>query len=213
MIETLAWDCGTQVDLADIDGLLYVPGTHTIRPRLKRLAEQARQRGIPRLCTVITHRAGDPDLAAGKPDYKTTWPAHCIEGSAGWKQIPETACQRAIEIPREPHAERPVRESLRAAHSEILLECAGFDPWSNVALGTLFEVLEPRRVVVFGVPADRMVAAAVEGVLTRGLGVAVVHDAVKPFDVKLWDPLRAAWTEKGVVFVDHASALASQARS
>lgn len=206
MAELLAWDCGTQLDLADIDGTLYVPGTHSVRPRLQRLTEEARRRRVPRLCTVVTHREGDPDLASAKPDYKTTWPPHCLENTPGWRQIPETACLRAVEVPREPHSSRSVTEALRAYSDEILLEVAGFDPWVNVALPTIFEVLAPRRVVIYGVPADRMLAAAVAGCLERGVGVTVVEDSVKPFDVKAWDALRAPWQEKGVTFADHKSA-------
>lgn len=206
-MDTIVWDCATQQDLADIDGTLYVPGTHSIRPRLQRLAEAARRAGLPRLCTVVTHREGDPDLAVGKPDYKTTWPPHCLEGTPGWAQIPETACVRAVEIPLDPHAARPVRETLRAYSGEILLEVAGFDPRGHVALTTILEVLAPKRVIVYGIPADRMVAAVVDGCLTRELAVTVVEDAVKPFDMKLWDQLRAGWAEKGVSFKDHKSAL------
>ena len=44
MTDLLLWDCGTQIDLADIDGLLYVPATHSIRPRFGWLAEEAKKR-------------------------------------------------------------------------------------------------------------------------------------------------------------------------
>ena len=206
MADILLWDCGTQFDLADIDGTLYVPGTTTIRPRLQRLAESARRRGVPRLCTLVTHREGDPDITAGKPDYKTTFPVHCLEGTPGWRQVAETTCERPVEIPREPHAERPIRESLRAYQAEILVEVAGFDPWPHPALPTILEPLAPKKVVVCGVPADKTVVPIVNGLLERGLGVVVVEDAVKPFDAKAWDQARAAWAEKGVAFVDHRSA-------
>ncbi len=208
MSAMILWDCGTQSDLADVDGSLYVPGTETIRPRLQRLAQAARARGIPRLCTVVTHRAGDPDLTEAKPDFKTTFPPHCMEGTPGWKQVPETACERPVEIPREPHAERPVRETLRAYRAEILVEIAGFDPWRHVALPTILEVLAPDHVVVYGVPADKMVAAAVAGLLERGVRVTVVEDAVKPFDAKAWDALKADWAAKGVSFTGHKALFA-----
>lgn len=206
MADVILWDCGTQFDLADIEGLLYVPGAQSIRPRLARLARTARERGIPRLCTLVTHRDGDPDLTTGKPDYKTTFPVHCLEGTPGWRQIPETACERPVEIPREPHASKPVIESLRVHQAEITVEVPGFDPWASPAVATVFEVLAPRKVVFCGVPADKLLAAAVEGVLERGLEAVVVEDAVKPFDAKAWDALRAPWAEKGVTFVGHGAA-------
>lgn len=203
MVDLLLWDCGTQYDLADLEGSLYVPATHSIRPRLAAVARSARERGIPRLCTVITHREGDPDLTSGKPDYKTTFPLHCMEGTPGWRQIPETACERPVEIPRDPHAAKSVREALAVYRTEILVEVAGFDPWPHVALPTIFEMLQPSRVAVFGVPADRMVANAIAGLLERGIPTALVEDAVKPFDLKNWPALKTGWVEKGVELITH----------
>lgn len=207
MTDLLLWDCGTQVDLADIDGLLYVPAAHSIRPRFAWLADEARKRNVPRLCSIVTHRDGDADITTGKPDYKTTFPVHCLEGTPGWAQIPESACRRAVTIPRDPHAGRPIRESLKAGApggSEIAVESAGWDPFANPALGLVLDELAPRRCAVFGVPCDRLVVAAVEGLLAKGgIAVSVVEDAVKPFDTKLWDAARAGWAEKGVTFVAH----------
>ncbi len=199
MTDALFWDCGTQFDLADLDGKLYVPAAYTIRPRLQRLAQFARRAGIPRLCTVVTHREGDPDITTGKPDYKTTYPPHCLENTDGWRQIPETACERPVEIPREPHAARPVRESLKAYHLEVLVEVPGFDPWPHPALATFFEVLAPKRVVLYGLPADKTLAAAANGLCERGVPVTLFEDALRPFDGKAWEQLKAGWADTSFI--------------
>lgn len=199
----LLWECGGQHDLADIEGRLYVPGTTSIRPRLGYLARWAREKSVPRLLMLVTHKEGDPDLATGKPDYKTTFPPHCIAGTDGWKPIPETAPLKALEIPREPHAERPIRESLRIHKGEILLEVAGFDPWAHPTVGLILESVAPEKVAVYGLPADKAIAAVVNGLLDRGLPVILVEDAVKSFDGKAWDQIKAGWAEKGVTWVNH----------
>ena len=201
MTDTIFWDCGTQLDLADIDGLLYVDGANTIRPKLARLARQARERGIPRLITRVAHREGDPDLAVEKPDFKATFPVHCMEGTPGAGPIPETAPERAVELGREDQGERSIRDALRAYQGEVVLDVAGFDPFAHPAIRIVLEELKPRRVVVFGVPAEKMVAAVVAGLLERGIEVAVVEDAVKPFGRKAWDALRESWADKPVTFV------------
>lgn len=203
MSDVILCECGAQYDLADFDGALYVPAAETIRPRLAALAAAARERGVPRVALVVGHKAGDPDLAEGKPDYKTTFPAHCMAGADGARQIPESAFERSVEIPREPHADRPVRESLRAYRNEILFEVAGFDPWTHPSMPTLLEVLEPKKVVVYGLPADKLVAKVVDGLLERNVAVAVVADASKPFDGKAWEALKAGWAEKGVEVLAH----------
>lgn len=200
MTDTIFWDCGTQLDLADLSGLLYVDGSNTIRPKLARLTRHARERGIPRLITRVVHRDGDPDLAVEKPDFKTTFPAHCLEGSSGAGPIPETAPERAVELGREDPGERSVRDALRARPAEIVLAVAGFDPFTHPAIGIVLEELAPKRAVVYGVPADRMVAAVVNGLLERGIEVTVVEDAVKPFGRKAWDALREGWADKSLAF-------------
>ncbi|MCU0225350.1 MAG: cysteine hydrolase [Acidobacteria bacterium] len=208
MADTIFWDCGSQLDLADLDGLLYVDGASTIRPKLARLARHARERGIPRLITRVAHREGDPDLATEKPDFKTTFPAHCLEGTAGAGPIPETAPARAVELGREDQGERSIRDALRAYQGEVVLEVAGFDPFAHPAIGIVLDELKPRRAVVYGVPADRMVAAVVNGLLERGVEVVVVEDAVKPFGRKAWDAVREGWAGKPVAFVKQQDATA-----
>ena len=200
MADTIFWDCGTQLDLADIGGLLYVDGAHTIRPKLARLARHARERGIPRLITRIAHREGDPDLAVEKPDFKATFPVHCMEGTPGAGPVPETAPERAVELGRQDQGERSIRDALRAYQGEVVLEVAGFDPFVHPAIGIVLEELKPRRVVVYGVPADKMVACVVNGLLERSIEVTVVEDAVKPFGRKAWDALREGWADKPVAF-------------
>jgi len=155
MADTIFWDCGTQLDLADLGGLLYVDGANTIRPKLARLARRARERGIPRLITRVAHREGDPDLAVEKPDFKATFPVHCMEGTPGAGPIPETAPERAVELGREDQGERSIRDALRAYQGEVVLDVAGFDPFAHPAIRIVLEELKPRRVVVFGVPAER----------------------------------------------------------
>ncbi len=203
MADTIFWDCGTQLDLADINGRLYVDGAHTIRPKLARLAQHARARGIPRLITRVVHEEGDPDLAIEKPDFKATFPVHALAGTPGIEPIPETAPERAVELGRTDQGERSIRDALRAYQGEVVLEVGGFDPFAHPAISIVLEELKPRRVVVYGVPADKMVAAVIDGLLARGIEVEVVEDAVKPFGRKAWDALREAWADKPVRFVTH----------
>ncbi len=218
-MSTIYWELGAQADLADVDGALYCPGALGIRPTLGRLAEAARARRIPRLATLVCHRPDDPDLVTeGKPDYKETWPPFCLAGTPGQAWIPEARAERATEFPRDARSERLVREALRAfkegvAGEAITVEVPGFDPWNHPAMAMIFEVLAPGQVFLYGVPADRFLDRAIEGLVERGVAVTVVEDAMRPFDAKKFPKdVRPAWEEKGVRFTTSAELLAAATR-
>ncbi len=218
-MSTIYWELGAQADLADVDGALYCPGTLGIRPVLRRLAGEARSRGIPRLATLVCHRPDDPDLVTeGKPDFRETWPPFCLEGTPGQAWIPEARAERATEFPRDARSDRLIREALRAfregvAGEALTVEVPGFDPWSRPAMDAIFAALAPARAVVYGVPADRFLAPAVEGLLERGIEVTVVEDAIRPFDGrKFAKEVRPAWEERGVGFTAAADLAEAAAR-
>jgi len=218
-MSTIYWELGAQADLADVDGALYCPGTLGIRPILRRLAEAARAQRIPRLATLVCHRPDDPDLVTeGKPDYKETWPPFCLAGTPGQAWIPEARAERATEFPRDAHSERLIREALQAFRSgvageAITVEVPGFDPWNHPAMEKILETLAPERVFLYGVPADRFLDKAIEGLVERGIAVTVVEDAMRPFDAKKFPKdVRPAWEEKGVQFTTSAELLAAASR-
>ncbi|MBP7147344.1 MAG: cysteine hydrolase family protein [Acidobacteria bacterium] len=195
MSPTVFWDCGGQFDLADIDGKLYVPGAVTIRARLARLAAHARSLGTPRIALLVTHQPGDPDIAE-KPDYKASFPAHCLAGTPGHRQVPELAFAQPVVIARDKQDRNAVIDRVRAGRDEIAVEIPTFDPWSNPMSEVVLETLGRRRVIAYGIPADRSVVPSIEGLLARGLEVLLVRDACRPFAQPAWDTAIAGWAER-----------------
>jgi len=218
-MSTIYWELGAQADLADVDGALYVPGALGIRPVLRRLAEAARREGIPRLATLVSHRPDDPDLVTeGKPDYRETWPPFCLAGTPGQAWIPEARAERATEFPRDARSERLIDEALRAFRSvnageAITVEVPGFDPWAHLAMERILAAFSPERVVLYGIPADRFLSPAIDGLVERGIAVTVVEDAIRPLDGKKFPKeVRPAWEEKGVTFTTSGELLGAPAR-
>src|SRR5690242_16769147 len=104
---TIFWDVDTQVDFMHASGKLYVPGAESIIPNLKRLTDYAHQHGIRIVASADDHVAGHRELSA-TPDFKQTFPEHCMHGTEGQKKIPETALKAPIVIT--PGGEAPSRK-------------------------------------------------------------------------------------------------------
>lgn len=72
-----------QNDFIDEDGALPVPGAADTVPRIRRLLDWARARGVAVLYTQDTHRDGDPEFEI--------WGPHVLEGTRGWEIAGEIA--------------------------------------------------------------------------------------------------------------------------
>src|SRR5437867_10288638 len=90
MIPVLFWDVDTQRDFMISTGKLYVPGAVEITGNLERLTRAARLNAIRIVATVDDHRLEDPEIALKNPDFRTTFPPHCLHGTPGQEKIPQT---------------------------------------------------------------------------------------------------------------------------
>ena len=108
---TIFWDVDTQHDFMRSTGKLYVTGSEEIIPTLQQLTDYAHQRGIRILASADDHVPGHRELAA-EPDWKTTFPDHCMRGTPGQRKIPETTLRNPLVI--EPEAQDPGRDAVDA---------------------------------------------------------------------------------------------------
>jgi nicotinamidase/pyrazinamidase len=81
-IDTAFLDIDTQLDFLFPAGALYVPGAEQIAPALGALTQFAKQREIPIVSTMDTHREEDPEFRSWKP--------HCVRGTQGWQKYTPT---------------------------------------------------------------------------------------------------------------------------
>ena len=113
------WDVDTQVDFMVPDGKLYVPDAAAITPNLERLTRRAREHGIPRVASVDDHTLLDPEIS-DTPDFRETFPAHCLRGTEGQKKIPATAMRSPVVVPD--RALEPEKEEMEIDEEGELVE-------------------------------------------------------------------------------------------
>lgn len=210
MPKTVFWDVDTQVDFMRADGKLYVPGAETIIANLKRLTDHAHARGIPIVASADDHEPGHRELSA-TPDFKETFPLHCMRGSSGQGKIPETALRDPLVI--EPEAQDPglLAERVRAHRGDFLLNKHWFDVFTNENTDTMIEALDPRAIVLYGVALDVCNRYAIEGIVHRhsDIRLSAVTDAMKPIDQGSAEHLLKEWAAEGVQLVTTAEVLAA----
>lgn len=201
MTDILFWDVDTQYDFMISDGKLYVPGAEEIIPRLKALTEFARKQKIPIWGSVDYHDPDDPEISA-RPDFRETFPPHCLKDTPGQEKIPATRPVNPLWIDSRPLKREELHRLLRDHTGEVLFRKQHFDVFSNPNVIPALEFIQPREVVVYGVALDVCDAYAVEGFLKMGkFTVTLAQDATRPIDAGRAEKLIEEWQQKGVRIV------------
>ena len=190
---TILWDVDTQFDFMLPDGKLYVPGAEETVPAMKRLVDAARVAGIVHVASADDHELTDAEIA-DEPDFRNTYPPHCLRGTRGALKIPETEQEDPVPITLELLPERYLQGR------EFLILTKTFDVFTNPNTDVLLDRLDPDEVVVFGVATDVCDDAAIRGFLARGRKVTFVEDAARGLDEERAAICTAFWRENGVEF-------------
>jgi nicotinamidase/pyrazinamidase len=202
MADVVFWDVDTQYDFMHADGKLYVPDSEQIIPNLKRLTDCAHTKGIRIIASADDHVPGHRELSA-TPDWKQTFPEHCMRGTKGQAKIPETRLHEPLVI--EPGREDPdaLADRVRAHPGDILFHKHWFDVFTNPNIETVLGILAPGTVVLYGVAQDVCDKYALEGLLKHHsqLRLFAVSDAMKPIDRDMAQRLLDQWAQQGVHIV------------
>lgn len=205
MSDVVFWDVDTQHDFMHAEGKLYVPEAEAIIPNLKRLTDYAHARGIRIVASADDHVAGHRELSA-TPDFRETFPEHCMRGTPGQAKIPETGLLDPLVI--EPSRADPaaLADRLAAHRGDVLFHKHWFDVFTNQNVETVLGVLKPKAVVLYGVALDVCDKFAIEGLLERHpeIRLHAVRDAMKPIDRDAAEHLLKQWGEEGVRVIETA---------
>jgi nicotinamidase/pyrazinamidase len=206
MARIIFWDVDTQYDFMKADGRLYVPDAEQVIPNLKKLTDYAHGHGIRIVASADDHVREHSEIS-DTPDWKTTFPPHCLRGTPGQKKIPETALRNPLVIEPEPEPApgdgTVLADRVRAHRGDILFHKHRFDVFTNVNVLPVLDVLDPNDVVLYGVALDVCDKYAIEGLLEHRPQVRLfaVVDAMKPIDRDAAEHLLKEWGEEGVRLV------------
>ncbi|MBI4440632.1 cysteine hydrolase [Candidatus Woesearchaeota archaeon] len=202
-MKTIFWNVDTQYDFMRPDGALYVPGAETIEGNLEKLTRYAHVKNLLVVNTADWHTPMSQELSA-TPDYKTTFPPHCLIDTRGADFVPATCPEDAFAVDwRDARLEEKTIGALadRTWDAGLILYKDAFDIFAgNPYANRIVDIIEPERAIVYGVATNVCVHYAVTGLLTRGIDVIVVRDAIKELPNLPLQEMLDSWTKKGVRF-------------
>ena len=194
----ILWDVDTQVDFMLPEGKLYVPGAEETAPAMQRLVEAAREARMTHVASADDHELTDPEIS-DEPDFRNTYPPHCLRGTRGAEKIAETEQNDPLPLSLVPYPPGLLAD-LVAGRREILLLKKNFNVFTNPNTDPLVEALDPEEIILFGVATDVCDDAAIRGLLQRGRRVTFVEDAARGLDEERVSACTKAWREGGVMF-------------
>jgi nicotinamidase/pyrazinamidase len=205
--KAILWDVDTQVDFMLPDGKLYVPQAEETIPAMKRLVAAAREAGVVHVASADDHELTDPEIS-DEPDFRNTYPPHCLRGTRGAQKIPETEQEDPLPLALLPFPPGLI-PGLIGGRREILLLKKNFNVFTNPNTEPLLDALDPAEIIVFGVATDVCDDAAIRGFLLRGRRVRFVEDAARGLDEERVQQCTTAWRERGVEFTTADTVVAS----
>jgi nicotinamidase/pyrazinamidase len=206
---TICWDVDTQVDFIMASGKLAVPGAEAIIPNLQRLTDWAHRAEVRIVATMDDHDIGHAEIT-DHPDWKTTFPPHCMRGTPGQRKIAATALRDPLVFQPVPLDPAEVSAAVRAHAGDILLNKPGTDVFRwNPNAATVLDALDPDRIIVYGVATDFCTRAAVTGLarLRPKAELVIVCDAIRGIDDAVSRALVGEWRATGHSVVPTAEAI------
>ncbi len=199
------WNVDTQYDFmrddAEYHGTLVVPGAHLIEVRLAEITALAEKYDVKVINTADSHSPASEEISAN-PDYRITFPAHCLTGTRGAEYIPATNPVNPLVIDwRGQNASEAVLREYR----NVVLTKDAFDvfkgkPWSPHA-EELLDIVKPEIAVVYGVATNVCVDYAVSGLLQRHIKVFVPTDAIKELPGTDLEAVLGKWKDAGATLI------------
>ncbi len=225
----IGWVVDVQRDFmtpADEGGRLYVRhlddptdrGAIRILPTLSRTVHWLHHHATAVVYTGDWHADEDREIDRQHPDFRDTYPAHCMgAGSSrderrGAELIPEIAPRGPVSVIDRDASDAVADRAadVAAAGGTVMIEKREFSVFTGQARTDRFLAALAAKlgthldIIVCGVATDVCVRWAVEGFLDRGHAVTVVRDAVWGLGLLPDDTLFAAWTARGARIISLA---------
>jgi nicotinamidase/pyrazinamidase len=199
-MKTIFWNVDTQRDFMNKDGALPVPNAGRIEENLRLLTQLAARRRIKVVNTADWHTRESEEIS-DNPDYKTTFPAHCIIGTQGAEFIPETNPDTGSRYGVSWMDTNPNLYEVKNTRNVVLYKDK-FDVFTgNPYTESVLKAIHPNRAVVYGVATNVCVDFAVIGLRQRGVEVYVPLDAIKELPQRPLEETLDKWRIAGARLV------------
>jgi nicotinamidase/pyrazinamidase len=203
----LFWNVDTQYDFMRSDesfnGALPVGGARVIEENLEKLTSIAEKYELKVVNTADWHTMDDTEISLN-PDFKRTYPQHCMQGTKGAQYISATDPKDPLIVSWKDKAFNT--ESI-SGNRNILLYKNKFDAFEgNPYTKTILDMINPDTVIVYGVATNICVDMAVQGLVKNKKEVYVVKDAIKEVPNEIaatsLEMITDSWKKEHVKFIE-----------
>jgi nicotinamidase/pyrazinamidase len=182
--QTIFWDVDTQYDFMQPDGKLYVPGAETIIPKVSEVRRFALENGYSIVADIDWHSRDNEEISDA-PDFKETFPPHCMAGEPGSERVGFLGDVPIQYIEINEMDANAIRPLISKKQYHVVIRKNSLDVFDNPNTDKLVKLIAPKRVIVFGVALDFCVYYVVRGLSKRpDVHLCVLKDAVKGLDVR-----------------------------
>jgi len=204
-MKILFWNVDTQRDFMNPDGKLYIKGAEEIKPTLKLLTDLAEKYNIKVVNTRDCHFKDSKELS-NNPDFKTTFPPHCMRNTHGTKFIKETRPKSCFNIDyvniNDEWFTYSFNNILNTRNISIFKD--DFDVFKgNPYTKQILSLINPDLIVVYGVATNVCVNFAVVGLRKLGYIVVVISNAIKELPGLSIKSIIDNWDELGVTQITY----------
>ncbi len=182
--QTVFWDVDTQYDFMQPDGKLYVPGAETIIPKVSEVRRFALEGGYSMVADIDWHSRENEEIS-DDPDFKATFPPHCMAGEPGGERVGFLGDVPIEYIEIDEMDVEAIRALIRKEPFHIVIRKNSLDVFDNPNTDKLVKLIEPKRVIVFGVALDFCVYYVVRGLCKfPDIRICVLKDVVKGLEAR-----------------------------
>ena len=194
----LVWDVDTQYDFMKPDGKLYVDGAEEIIDRVSEIRIFALKNGFPLIASTDWHTRKDKEIEE-EPDYKETYPQHCMAGDPGAERVGQTGEMEIDIIENREMDRKELKRILSKDLFHAVIRKNATNVFTNPNTESMLDIIVPRNIIVFGVALDVCVYYTVLELMDRtGASLRLIKDAVRAIDPEKGDDAMEAFAARGV---------------
>lgn len=171
--ECIIIDVNTQIDFLTSEGALPVANLDDILPNIKKIFAWAKKHKLPIASPADIHPPGTEKVKS--PLF------HCIEGTKGQQKLPFTLLPKRYLIEHN-SSDLALPPNLFEKYRQVIIHKRTNDVFTNPKADRFFSEIQAKRMIVFGVGAERAIKMLVLGLLSRCKHPIVVKDACGYWD-------------------------------
>jgi nicotinamidase/pyrazinamidase len=202
--DTIFWDVDTQYDFMQPDGKLYVPGAETIISKVDEVRRFALENGYSMIADIDWHSRDNEEISE-TPDFKQTFPPHCMAGEPGGERVGFLGDVPIQYIEIDEMDTDAIRPLICKEQFHIVIRKESLDVFDNPNTDKLVKLVEPKKVIVFGVALDCCVYCVVRGLSKfPDIRLCLLRDVVKGLDVRPEQEILDEFSRMGVEMTELA---------